>query len=88
MEERPEDNWDLGIRRRIPWLDQLALFLPRWLRRLFFPRLSRQLAIERIGVLSRLTDEMFADYPQVWDYVNQRLPFLKPTSVDEPLVGD
>jgi len=88
MQDRPEDNWDIAVRRRIPWLERLARRLPRRIRIIIFPRLSRQIDTLRIATLSRLTDEMFADYPQVWDYVNKRLPFLTPTTIDERLVGD
>jgi HK97 family phage major capsid protein len=33
-------------------------------------------AVRKIAVLTRVTDETFADYPQVRSYINDRLPFM------------
>jgi HK97 family phage major capsid protein len=32
--------------------------------------------VRKIAVLTRITDETFADYPQVRSYINDRLPFM------------
>jgi len=45
--------------------------------------------VKKIGVVARMTDEMFNDYTQVRDYVNQRLPFMvKQREEFQLLTGD
>jgi HK97 family phage major capsid protein len=45
--------------------------------------------VKKIGAISRMSDEMFNDYAQVRDYVNQRLPFMvKQREEFQLLTGD
>jgi len=45
--------------------------------------------VKKIGVVARMSDEMFNDYAQVRDYVNQRLPFMvKQREEFQLLTGD
>lgn len=43
--------------------------------------------VRKIGVVARVTDEMFADFPTTRDYVNQRLPFMVEQSEDNALLN-
>lgn len=43
--------------------------------------------VEKIAVVARVTDEMFADYPQVRSYINTRLPFMVELKEDSELLN-
>jgi HK97 family phage major capsid protein len=43
--------------------------------------------VEKIAVLGRVTDEMFADFPEVRDYVNSRLIFMAQSKEDDLLLN-
>lgn len=43
--------------------------------------------VKKIAVLGRVSDEMFADFPQVRDYVNQRLVFMVQSLEDNHLLN-
>jgi HK97 family phage major capsid protein len=45
--------------------------------------------VRKIAVTSKVTDELFADFPAVRDYINERLPFMvRQTEEDQLLNGD
>ncbi len=43
--------------------------------------------VRKIAVIARVTDEMFADFPAVRDYCNQRLPFMVEQAEDNALLN-
>ncbi|MBV9863968.1 MAG: phage major capsid protein [Abitibacteriaceae bacterium] len=43
--------------------------------------------VRKIAVVARVSDEMFADFPAVRDYVNERLPFMVEQAEDAALLN-